>query len=312
MTVTSITVTGVDGFVGRHLARAAKIQGLFVRGVSRSRTLPLELEQHLDEYYAADLTKGFPPQALSDAVIHLAGLAAVGPSFTEPQRYIEVNSAMVTHLCETILRDDRKLDIRLIAVSTGAVYGTPEDGNAISESNPIVLSSPYVVSKVLVENLVSYYQGRGIRSRIVRPFNHVGPGQGLGFLIPDLWERLTHLEPGHTLNVGNLETARDYLDVRDVVSAYLALALDPNFDNNLLNICSGTAVTGRQILNELVLSGGFLMPELELDATKIRPSDALLIAGSSQKLRSTITWEPKFSIRESIRDFVASKLAQPS
>lgn len=302
----TITITGVDGFVGKHLAREAKSRGFFVRGVSRSIELDQELVGVVDEYYSSDLTQHFPTTALSETVIHLAGIASVGASFHEPQRYIHSNSAMVTNLGESILRCPRNNLPRLIVVSTGTVYRPPIDSKPLTERSPISFSSPYVLSKVLVENQIEYYRERGISAVIVRPFNHIGPGQAPGFIIPDLWNRLSKLELGDALQVGNMRSERDYLDVRDVAKAYVELALSSEVRSGTYNISSGKAVSGEAILRTLCSEANMRLPELVIDPILIRPSDPVRIVGSSEKLRNAISWEPLISLQDSIQDFLAA------
>lgn len=309
MSVQTITITGVDGFVGHHVARLAKEVGLFVRGVSRAESLPVELSQVVDEYYSADLTIGFPNRALSDSIIHLAGLAAVGPSFADPQGYISANSSMITNMCEMVLASGRAANTRIVGVSTGAVYAADKAEGAVSESHPIAMSSPYVVSKVLVENLLGYYFTRGINSVVVRPFNHIGPGQGLGFLVPDLWNELQTLDPSQALLVGNMKTERDYLDVRDVARAYVSLATIDASAHETFNICSGKSVSGLAILRTICQEAKIPMPELHIDSTRLRPNDARRITGSARKLEHFIGWKPHYSLTESIADFIRSTRA---
>lgn len=306
MAVQSITITGVDGFVGRHLAHAAKLHGLSVTGVSRADEAPNDLHGSLDRYLSTDLTERFPDEAITDAIVHLAGLAAVGPSFDSPQLYLETNSSMVTNICEAILREGAERQSRIIAVSSGAMYAPTHFGAPISEDAPLALSSPYVVSKVLVENQVEYYRSRGISAVVARPFNHIGPGQKPGFLVPDLWSRLANLEPNEPLKVGNLATARDYLDVRDVAEAYIALVQHAESFEGIVNVCSGTATTGEQILELLCEAGNMTVPTLSSQASMSRPNDPMQIVGSPQKLKSLTNWQPQFTVADSIRDFIAA------
>lgn len=304
VSIRSITITGVDGFVGRHVARAAHRRGLRVVGVSRSAQVSGELSQILDRYISADLTNEFPEIAVSDSIVHLAGLAAVGPSFESPQLYIDSNSAMVTNICETVLGQSSKQSVRVIAVSTGAVYAQPRPGELLTESSPVAYSSPYVVSKVLLENQISYYATRGISAVVARPFNHIGPGQLPGFIVPDLAKKLRNLTPGEPLAVGNLETARDYLDVRDVAEAYLTLATAAQLKETVYNISSGASVSGCEILELMCSELGIEVPDTQTDPNLIRPNDAPRIAGSSERLRAETGWMPSIAMSESVRDFL--------
>lgn len=301
----TITITGVDGFVGKHLAREAKSRGFFVRGISRSPELHQELDGVVDEYYPSDLTQAFPAAALSDTVVHLAGLSAVGASFAAPQKYLDVNSSMVTNICETILREQQSVITRVIAVGTGTIY-RPQSDRPITEADPIWLASPYAVSKQLIENQIEYYRARGIPAVVVRPFNHIGPGQAQGFLVPDLWARLNGSAYNGVLRVGNLQSQRDYLDVRDVARAYIELAIHGEIDSGIYNVCSGNAVAGEEILRLLCEEGGIEFPKLEVDSELIRPNDPSCIVGSAHRLNADLGWKPEISLRSSIRDFITA------
>lgn len=302
----SLTITGVDGFVGRHLAQLAKEAGLVVRGVSRATHVDRDLAHLIDEYYSVDLVESFPKAALSDTVVHLAGLAAVGPSFAEPQLYINSNSAMVTNLCEAMLADGAPR--KVVGISTGAVYQPNRDGQPIKETDTTFPGSPYVVSKLLVELQYQYYATRGLSVVIARPFNHIGPGQGPGFILPDLWNRIRALSDGEPLRVGNLATTRDYLDVRDVARAYLALATTPAVGT--YNICSGNDYSGIQILETVCAAAGCTVPAIEVDPNLIRPNDAAKIVGSALKLQADTGWKPQFVLSDSIRAFYKTELAR--
>ncbi len=304
MTIRSLVITGVEGFVGRHLATIAHQRGLRVTGIMRTPIDPGdELLSLLDETVPVDLTEGWP-DVDADAIVHLAGLAAVGPSFDEPQRYIETGSAIVTHMCESLLR--RRGSVRrVVAVSSGAVYASGS-GEPFDESATVAVTSPYVVSKLLVETQFAYYASRGLDVAVARPFNHIGPGQGPGFLVPDLISKLRTLEAGEPLAVGDLGTARDYTDVRDVAAAYLDLLEVPSHEQLIYNIASGVARTGEEILAEIASAMGVPVPEVQIDQSRIRPGDARRIVGDAHRLRRETGWEPKISFSQSIRDAVAS------
>lgn len=305
MAVHSVTITGVDGFVGKHLAREAKNRGLSVIGVSRSRELATELRDVVDEFFQADLTEDFPTAALSDVVFHLAGLAAVGPSFHDPQSYISTNSSMVTHLCEAIRRQGSADPARVIAVSTGAVYRPAPSPMPLTEASETWIPSPYVLSKRLVEQQIEYYRSLGIAAVVARPFNHIGPNQCPGFLVPDLWQRLQSIANGSSLTVGNLATRRDYTDVRDVVRAYVDLALRDELAHPIYNVCSGRSVSGQELLAELCAVAEIDVPVVQTNQDLARPNDADEIIGSHRRLTDETGWSPEITVRQSIEDFLS-------
>lgn len=296
-----ILVTGADGFVGRHLVRIAVESGHEVEAVVQQ---PLadgdDLRAQLASVQVADLTVE-RPRVEADAVVHLAGLAAVGPSFAEPQRYISANSAMFTSVAEAALEQNRSA--RIIAVSTGAVYGGEE--GLIDESRQVHMTSPYTVAKRLVELQAEYYARRGLGAIVARPFNHIGPGQRPGFLVPDLAAQLLATREGDPIHTGNLTTERDYTDVRDVVAAYLALCTAADLRNLAFNVSSGVARSGYDVLGALCAAMGRAVPEVVIDPARMRPNDAPSIAGDSARLREATGWAPARAFEESISDFVA-------
>lgn len=301
----TLVVTGAGGFVGVHLCRIAARNGFSVFAVGRDAPIPDSLKGIVDHYVGADLTEEWPPQAPTDAdVVHLAGLAAVGPSFDRPQRYLSANSAMVTNLGEALLRGSGGR--RVVGVSSGAVYSAGPGDSYLDETAPLGFSSPYAVSKVLVENQLSYYRGRGLDTVVARPFNHSGPGQGPGFIIPDLIRRLEESPPGAVLSTGSMNTRRDYTDVRDVARAYLALITTPTLTHGVYNVASGATRSGCEILTAISTALGRPVPEISVDPSLVRPNDPASIAGDAERLRQHTGWVPEVSFEQMIADVLSS------
>lgn len=296
-----IAVTGINGFVGQHLAKELSSHNIKTIGIGHVTEPKSHLDNLLTNYKSEDLTQGWPNVGAVDAIIHLAGLAAVGPSFEHPQSYIEANSAMLTHMCEHYLKSSAKPP-RIVVISSGAVYGSNQT-MPLNEDSSIDFSSPYVVSKILVENQVDYYRKRGLDCVVVRPFNHIGPGQKGGFLLPDLYTQLKSAKQG-TIKVGNLETRRDYTDVRDVVRAYRLIATDGNLSSNIYNLCSGTSVSGKEILHQLEVIMSLSNIKTKVDKSRFRPNDAKEIYGDYTKLKNDTGWQPQIRLEQTIADFV--------
>lgn len=298
-----IVVTGANGFVGTHVASLARVAGHRVWAVARETEPSAKLAENCDEYIAADLYATWPVPRGADAIIHLAGLAAVGPSFAEPQRYLEINSGIMTRMSEALIETGERP--RIVVVSSGAVY-SPGDADDVNEASPVIPSSPYAVAKILVEVLAEYYAGRGLDTVVARPFNHIGPGQSRGFIVPDLAAALSALAPGDDLAVGNLDAGRDYTDVRDVAQAYLTLALAPQHAHRTYNIASGNPHRGHEILSLVAAALGREVPHTVEDPARMRPNDPARISGDSTRIRDEFGWSPKIPWEQSIREYVAN------
>jgi GDP-4-dehydro-6-deoxy-D-mannose reductase len=287
-----VVITGANGFVGPHVARELVRNGHDVVGIGLG-VAPTGFAQLPVEYLAHDLAESWP-RVSADAVLHLAGLSAVGPSFQNPQRYINLNSVLVTLMCEALLGAISPPHI--VVVSTGAVYAPGVD---LAETARVEASSPYAVSKLLVESQCEYYRRRGLKITTVRPFNHIGPGQQAGFLIPDL---IAGLGRGGALRAGNLDTKRDYTDVRDVARAYRMILESPPSDEPTLNVCSRKTMSGRDMLKTLVELMALPFPEVELDSSRVRPGDPEEISGENALILESVGWSPEIGIEQTLSD----------
>lgn len=304
MTLGSVAITGINGFVGQHLARELAGAGHEVIGIGKQEELAPEIAGYVSDYITADLVEAWPSVPELEAVVHLAGLAAVGQSFERPQEYITVNSAMATNLGEWYLgRVDAP---RILGVSSGTVYASAPD-HPLTETSNLTMASPYSVSKLLLENQFAYYANRGLDCVIARPFNHVGPGQGPGFLLPDLITQvLAAKSSGRPMMVGNLNTVRDYTDVRDIAIAYRLIVEAPEHGYRLYNVCSGRPVLGTELLAHILEALEAQDLEVVVDESRFRPTDAPVVVGDATRLQADLGWAPAIDIQHTIADIVAT------
>lgn len=201
----------------------------------------------------------------------------------------------------------------MLVVSSGAVYDAFQP-QPIPESGAFAMSSPYVVSKVLLENLAVYYAGRGLDVVVARPFNHIGPGQKHGFLLPDLVTAAQAAATrGGPMAVGDLSTSRDYTDVRDVARAYrllLGADLGPEVTKDrVFNICSGRARSGNELCDLALAELGLGHLERLVDRSRTRPNDPRTITGDNQRIRRATGWTPEHRIEETVHDYVTDHRA---
>jgi GDP-4-dehydro-6-deoxy-D-mannose reductase len=309
--VKKILVTGINGFVGHHVANQLHEQGFEVLGVGNQPELQSDLNAVVGTYISCDLTnpeevKNIDLSEIS-AIINLAGFASVGDSEGKEDLYNKVNIGVHTVLYDECLRQNVKL--RIIAVSTGAVYD-PNQELPITENSALIprdKTNVYVISKQKMEEAVAGYASKGLKVIIARPFNHSGPGQLPGFLLPDLGIQIEDaVRAKKPLLVGNLETKRDYTDVRDVAKAYIALATAPDSSlvHDVYNICSGKSLAGKEILQTLAEAFGAQHLEIQVDQSRIRPNDVMNIYGSRDRLTQDTGWQPTIPVEQMVRDYV--------
>lgn len=307
-----ILVTGIAGFAGGHLAQ-------YLHGLAGCEVIGLSLPEPVDHF--SGLFDGKPPRVYyedvtdegklgallaeeqPDAVMHLAAHAQVAGAWSQGRQIME-NNAVATQVLMQSLRDNCP-GARVMLVGSGDVYGRVEEQDLpLGEDRALRPNNPYAVSKVAQEFIaLQYFHAFGTEVVVARPFNHVGPRQRGDFITPEVARQLAEIEAGlkkPVIEIGNLDSRRDFLDVRDVVRAYYAI-LDRGVPGEVYNVCSGKTQVIRDIVNTLV-DLSTIYPELRQDPSRMRPSDTPVIIGDNSKLLSLGGWEPQVSIRQSLAD----------
>jgi GDP-4-dehydro-6-deoxy-D-mannose reductase len=273
-------VTGAAGFVGRHLVPRLSRAGWKVHAVDRELDVR---DAHAVEARVAELA----PQA----IVHLAAQSSVAHSLGDPEQSVRVNFLGARHLLEATAR--RAPQARVLLVGSGEQYGPAEPGApAFSEAAPLLPRTPYALSKACADLLGAHYAAQGLDVVRVRAFNHAGPGQSDTFVLASFARQAAEIAAGRrapVLAVGNLDSVRDFLDVDDVVEAYLRL-LDPRAQAGAYNVASGT---GRRIgaLLEALLAAAGVAARIEVDPARLRPADASV--GDAGRLRDATGWSPR-------------------
>lgn len=279
-------VTGAAGFVGGWLVRLLREAGDEVHMATVDVTDPGAV--------AAELA-GVRP----DAVYHLAALAAVGASWQDPFDTVRVN--VLGSLA--VLDAARRLDDppRVLLVSSADVYGRTGHTGPITESVAVRPDSPYAASKAAAEVIAAQHvTAYGLPVVVVRPFNHIGPGQADGFLVSALARRIAIAERDglDAVAVGNLTAERDFSDVRDVVAAYRML-IERGTPGEVYNVCSGVARSVQWVADTLVAAARRPM-RLAVDPALLRPVDVPLLVGSSARLRAATGWRPVHDVATTV------------
>ncbi len=303
-----LLVTGAGGFVGRHLLPV--LRRSFPRATLIAALRPGDdagpdrAGLGADETVAFDLLQ---PDAMGpmlraarpDGLVHLAAQASVGASFTDPMASWRANLLGTLALGEAVLREAP--GCRFVLASSAEVYGlsfcAPEP---LDERTPMRPANPYAASKAACDLAIGEMALRGLDAVRLRAFNHTGPGQSEGFVVADFARQIARVEQGlqaPELRVGALDRWRDFLDVRDVCAAYVAALCGPTGDaatsepGLALNLASGAPRRIGDILDAL-LSRSTARPQVEVEATRLRPTDVEHVAGDASRARQILGWVP--------------------
>jgi GDP-4-dehydro-6-deoxy-D-mannose reductase len=304
-------VTGASGFVGRYLVdalRANGAQALACGGPHETGEsfLPLDLADGAAIRAALDIAR-------PEIVFHLAAQTFVPESFASPLTTYQTNVIGTATLADAVRGYARAGGPmpRILFTSSAEVYGAREPADfPLRETLDVRPANPYAASKAAAETiLLSEARGFGLDAVVARSFNHIGPGQNDRFVVASFAKQLAAIAAGSDplLLVGNLDAARDFLDVRDVVAAYLALAHDGE-SGQVYNVCSGTAIKIRDLLRELITIARVPV-EVREDPQRMRPLDVPVFVGSAEKLRARTGWRPIVPAARSLREIYDAALA---
>lgn len=281
-----LLVTGAGGFVGRHVVARARRQGLNVELAACDLRAAAAVEE---------LVAGSAPAA----VVHLAAsprLPGVDPWHTLAED-VAMAGALLTAVAVHVPESP------VLVAGSAAQYGMGL-ADPLRESDALAPLSPYGASKCVLERACTHPAlNRGVRVIWARAFNHVGPGQGPDAPVAQ-WARqvaAAELEGRGTLRTGTLDVVRDFLDVRDVADAYIALVRSPA--EGAVNVCSGEP-TPLSLLVELVVARATVAIELERDPALERRGDPPVVVGDAGRLRALTGWAPTVELADSIGELL--------
>lgn len=305
-----VLVTGISGFAGSHLAerlcRENEVWGIHnmdddfnLSGFAdRLRLLKFDL---LDGAKVTEAVGELKP----DVVYHLAAQSVPAISVKDPAPTLKVNIFATLNILEAVRKTSP--ETVLMNVGSSEEYGdVAEDKMPIGESTELLPTNPYAVSKVTQDLLgYQYWKRHGTKVVRCRPFNHFGPRQSDVFVASSFARQVAEIEAGLTgdneLRVGNLDSSRDFLDVRDVVTAYELLA-EKGEPGKVYNICSGRAVKIRHLLDTLV-SLSTVEVDVTVDPERYRAGDVNTVYGDPSRL-AALGWRQTHTIEEGLGELL--------
>ena len=243
-----------------------------------------------------------------DVVIHLAAQASVGAALAGAAASTwAVNLGGTLNIALAIARHLPTATV--LFASSSEVYGRAFGAEPVDEGAACEPLNAYSRSKLMAERILADVLPSSAKLIVARPFNHTGPGQREDFVLPSFAAQIARIEAGlqpPTLWVGNLDVRRDFLDVRDVASAYVGLlTVAPHLPARFTcNIASGSARPLREVLD--ILCKLARVPFLvQVDPARQRPSDVPVAAGRSDRLRAATGWAPAIALEETLDSLLA-------
>ncbi len=274
-----ILVTGLRGFTGRYVQSELENNGHEVVGLSCNLT---------DQKAVVDEILRVQPEA----VIHLAGVAFVGHK--DSRAFYHVNLIGTYNLLAALAQNASNVRSVLL-VSSSQVYGNQSEG-VLDENTIPNPTNDYAVSKLAMENMAWLWRGK-LPLFIVRPFNYTGVGQARKFVIPKIVSHFRELKK--TIELGNIDIARDFSDVRDVAQAYRKL-IEACPVGETINICSARSNTLSQIIDLCEEITGHKI-EIKVNPEFVRANEVRVLMGDNSRLKQLIDgWQP-YSLKETLQ-----------
>ena len=294
--VTRALVSGAAGFTGRYVGAILAEQGLEVHGLVHGHLgEPIEGYVHLHE---GDLTNPSQIERIvssvrPDHVMHLGGIAYV--AHDDVNQMYRVNVVGTRHLLDALSQLPVRPNSVLLA-SSANVYGNAR-GGTIDETSPLAPANDYGVTKVAMEYVASIYR-TVLPLIVVRPFNYTGRGQGSQFIIPKIVEHARARSP--IIELGNIDVARDFSDVRMVADAYARLLAAQAAIGGTFNVCSGRAVSLKDLLDLVTGISGHAF-EVRVNPAFVRSNEVRSLHGSRAKIENLIGPLRRITLEETLR-----------
>jgi GDP-4-dehydro-6-deoxy-D-mannose reductase len=292
-------VTGVDGFIGSHLAEALAAAGDDVAGLARAPGPGAgPLTRFPGDVGDAQAVAAAIAQARPDRVFHLAAQNNIQASFADPRLTLHTNVVGSLNVLEAVRQHAPAAC--LVSVGSSAEYGlTAARAAALTEDLPLVPTSPYGISKVSQGRFCGVWAAvYGVRAVHVRPFAVVGPRKTKDAL-SDFCRNVVAIERGETdrFAVGPLTSERDFIDVRDAVAA-LVLVSEQGQAGATYNVCNGRGATLESVV--ALLQGQARRPfQPTPDPARQRAADDPRIIGDNARLRA-LGYAPRFTLADTV------------
>jgi nucleoside-diphosphate-sugar epimerase len=297
-----ILVTGAGGFVASHLLprlRTAFPDAAIVAMGGDGAQVDLADGAAVTAFVAA---------AGADACVHLAGVSGVPAANADPDAAWRVNVLGTLALARALQAANP--DAVLLFASSAEIYGRSfAPGRALDEAGLPAPMNTYAATKAAADLGLGAMAATGLRVIRMRPFNHTGPGQGPGLVVPAFARQVARIAAGlqaPQMEVGSLDPLRDFVDVRDVCDAYVAALAraDGLAPGAVFNIASGTPRRIGDILADLLRLAG-VEAEVATAPGLLRRAEIPLACGDASAARAALGWAPAIAWERTLGDVLA-------
>lgn len=284
-------ITGIRGFTGTYLANLLRTEGYTVCGLAHDKH---DTDAGVYQCNLMDTRRltSVLTQVRPDHIVHLAAIAFVAHG--DAGEMYGTNVVGTRNLLEAVATSGATPQSILLA-SSANVYGNTATDPLVESVAPAP-ANDYAVSKMAMEYMARLWTPR-LPITFVRPFNYTGVGQSLNFLLPKI---VDHFKRGaKEIELGNLDVARDFSDVRTVVKAYAKL-LNVAQSGEVFNVCSGNVFSLQDALDIMAHIAGYKIV-VKVNPAFVRLGEVQLLRGSNQKLRDKIGALDLIPLEETLR-----------
>jgi len=283
-------VTESSGFTGRYLTAELQGAGYEVIGLAHEEEAAMSgvLRANLLD---RDAVRRAVVAARAEVVIHLAAISFVAHGAVD--EIYDVNVLGTRNLLAALADADVRPRAVVLA-SSANIYGNAQV-EPITEDTAPAPANDYAVSKLAMEHVARLWMDR-LPIVITRPFNYTGVGQSENFLVPKI---VAHFRRGaQEIELGNIDVARDFSDVRDVARAYAALvAASPA--GQVINICSGVAHSLDDVLELMADIAGYRI-RIKVNPAFVRSSEVARQVGSNARLQKLVKASPAIPLQSTL------------
>lgn len=285
-----VLLTGARGFTGAYMKQELADAGLRVIGTTMHA--PAAADELVMDVASSDDCRRVIESIRPDYIVHLAAISFV--QHPDPVDFYRANVVGTSNLLQACT-DVGHVPTKILLASSGHVYGSVKEA-VFREDDPLNPMNHYATSKVAMELMARNWFER-LPILIARPFNYTGIHQPSQFLVPKIVQHFRDRAP--VIELGNLDVARDFSDVRTVVSAYRALLESPDA-GQIVNVCSGSGYALRDIIESLQDIAGYEI-RIEVNPLFVRPNEVRSLIGSTEKLRRLVPGLAPCRFEETLR-----------